>query len=131
MAGHLDNVEGILKPTTITKLRGLIDRGYKTAQEFMDPEPVVRISREPAGGGPPVFQAEFTAILVKFGVREVTDTSLGPIVTKSSTGTLHHEATEFDLKVGDIVTYEGRASRVTATYPPAFGVVISELDLIQ
>lgn len=129
--GRLDDVEGFLSPNAITSLRRAIDRGYKTAQEFMDPEPFVRIHREPVGGGPAELIFELKAIMVRFGVRESTTTGDGPITFASSSGQMHHEADKFDLRVGDIVQYQGRSSRVMAVNPPEFGVVISDLELDQ
>lgn len=130
--GILDNVQGFLSPTAIENLHRTIHRGYKTAQQFMDPEPVVEVLRSPAGGGPPVSQGTFTVIMIRFGYREVSSPSgTGPITMASSSGQMHHEADVLDLRVGDVILYQGRTCTVTSVNPPEFGVVISDIELDQ
>lgn len=129
---NLDGVRGFLGEKQIASLQGLIDRGYKTAKEFMDPTPMVEILRQPPGGGPPVSQGSFQAIMIRFGQRGANEPDeTGPVTVGLTSGIMHHEYDVFDLKTDDIVLYEGRSSRVIATYPNAFGVVISELELMQ
>lgn len=129
--GILDNVQGFMSPQAIENLHTTILKGYKTAQQFMEPAPVVEVFREPVGGGPPTSQGTFTAIMIRFGVREVRMDGSGPITYSSNAGTMHHEFDEFDLQVGDVIKYEGRSASVTAVNPQEFGVVISDLQLDQ
>lgn len=134
--GHLDLISGFLGAAQREKLQGLIDRGYKTAQEFMAPEgdtaPVILLMRQPPGGGPPTMLGEFEVIMVRFGQRGVEeDGAYGPLRVSRTSGIMRHEAAEFDLKIDDIVIYDGRTCTVTAVYPPEFDVVISELELAQ
>lgn len=133
--GHLDNITGFLRPAQREKLQGLIDQGYKTTQEFMAKEgeaPRIELMRQPVGGGPPQMLGEYQVIMVRFGQRGVEeDDTYGPLRLSRTSGIMHHEAAEFDVRIDDIVMYEGRTCTVTATYPNEFNVVISELELAQ
>lgn len=134
--GHLDLVKGFLGETQTEKLQGLIDQGYKTAQEFMakdgDDAPKIELYRQPVGGGPPSIVGEFEIIMIRFGQRGVTeDDDYGPLRMSSTDGIMRHEAAEFDLKIDDIIIYDDRSCRVSAVYPPEFDVVISEVELMQ
>lgn len=134
--GHLDFIKGFLGEGQQEKLQGLIDQGYKTAQEFMaedgETASIIEHLRQPPGGGPPTSLGDRRVIMVRFGQRGVQeDDRYGPIRLSRTTGIMQHEVGEFDLQIDDIVMFKGRACRVTAIYPQEFDVVTSELELIQ
>lgn len=129
---RLDDVVPFLNPAQVQSIHGTIDRAWKTAKVFMDPQQEIVIVRPPAGGGPPVEVGRFTPIRVDFGLRENSVQDGGtPITRASGDGDMRHEADVFDLRVDDRFKWQGRQIRVSAVYPPEFGVVTSEIELLQ
>lgn len=123
---------GLLDPSEIAELWGLIDEGYATAQAFNRTPVVVTFVRIDEATSQPVVMDTVELIMLRFGLREgQTVNPFGGLTQTTADGDMRLWADGFIPDVGDLFTWQGFPCKVTKVYPPEQGVVQAEVSLQQ